>query len=494
MGITTALPLPTDLLTNLTPVNKEGDFGTPVNGVITLTAGTHYLLNKTITMSSRLVIPTGGSITISSSNLGAHFLIYTGSGTFLSGDAISIFHLTTIIVVGNSSAKFLDFNNGGIVIITQVISDTWNHAGELSCTFLCNNAEIDNISGTGLEFTTRTSITNANIILTTFFIGNVITNPSTILYDFKNANISKIEINGGGAITGGNETLFNFDKDIIPDVTTISLKNFDAFDPITAIYGSNSSDQSRINTLIKNNFDIANSTSIVKLSLINNTAVTTISSQSANTAINSNALYAIDSLIERFVLQDVCTFDNAGNTVDTTFNHGLVNTDRVFLNAYSGSTLPTELNETTEYYVVNKNAQDFQLSLTSGGAAVTFTGDGSGTLHYRHNTGVTQLAHVIYIGNETIKCRADGWETIESTTGTKIDVRATVMNIDTAGVITEGQVGSPIAVTSSESGVSNISNVATLSTGQGNVIYHRNDSGTTNIVGKDLLVNYNQVS
>jgi hypothetical protein len=49
---------------------------------------------------------------------------------------------------------------------------------------------------------------------------------------------------------------------------------------------------------------------------------------------------------------------------------------KLYSSAYS--TLPTGLSETV-YHVVNKTADTFQVSLTSGGAAVTFSDDGTGT-------------------------------------------------------------------------------------------------------------------
>jgi len=48
----------------------------------------------------------------------------------------------------------------------------------------------------------------------------------------------------------------------------------------------------------------------------------------------------------------------------------------------SGGALPTGLNAYTVYYVINKAANTFQVSLTLGGVAVTFSDDGSGTNQY----------------------------------------------------------------------------------------------------------------
>ncbi len=75
-----------------------------------------------------------------------------------------------------------------------------------------------------------------------------------------------------------------------------------------------------------------------------------------------------------------CTFTNGTELVNKVA-HGLSNGDRVkFSN--SGGALPTGLSNAIIYFVVNKNDDDFQVSLTSGGAAVTFDDDGSGTNSY----------------------------------------------------------------------------------------------------------------
>ncbi|NIT13979.1 MAG: hypothetical protein GTN99_06995 [Candidatus Dadabacteria bacterium] len=71
------------------------------------------------------------------------------------------------------------------------------------------------------------------------------------------------------------------------------------------------------------------------------------------------------------------TFTNASNIVNRT-SHGLSeNTVVVFTN--SGGALPAELSANTAYYVVNPNANDYQVSATSGGSPISFTDDGTGT-------------------------------------------------------------------------------------------------------------------
>ena len=69
--------------------------------------------------------------------------------------------------------------------------------------------------------------------------------------------------------------------------------------------------------------------------------------------------------------------------------HGLVNDDRVFVTAWPGSALPTGAAEATDYFIVGVSGDNFQISLTQGGAAVTLTSDGEGiayTVDYRSFT------------------------------------------------------------------------------------------------------------
>lgn len=68
--------------------------------------------------------------------------------------------------------------------------------------------------------------------------------------------------------------------------------------------------------------------------------------------------------------------DSASTDTIKSDAHGLSNGNRVCVRMIPGTTIPTGLSETTLYYVVNANTDDFQVSLTAGGAAVALTGDG----------------------------------------------------------------------------------------------------------------------
>jgi len=72
------------------------------------------------------------------------------------------------------------------------------------------------------------------------------------------------------------------------------------------------------------------------------------------------------------------TVDSAGVTANAIQSaaHGLSNDARLVLTAVLAESLPTGLGSTTIYYVVGAATNTFQLSLTSGGAAVDITGQG----------------------------------------------------------------------------------------------------------------------
>lgn len=70
----------------------------------------------------------------------------------------------------------------------------------------------------------------------------------------------------------------------------------------------------------------------------------------------------------------------------TSYAHGLVSTDRLIVKAPGGQALPTGLDETTIYWVVNGATDTFQLSLTSGGAAIDV---GNGELYFQKVIGET---------------------------------------------------------------------------------------------------------
>ena len=77
---------------------------------------------------------------------------------------------------------------------------------------------------------------------------------------------------------------------------------------------------------------------------------------------------------------------DAGTDFCTSATHGLSNGDVLTLT--TSNTLPAGLAIDTRYYVVNKTASTFQLSLTEGGAAINITDAGTG-IHQWHQPTAT---------------------------------------------------------------------------------------------------------
>jgi hypothetical protein len=133
---------------------------------------------------------------------------------------------------------------------------------------------------------------------------------------------------------------------------------------------------------------------------------TVIESGSATKKFDLNIIYIVSvsaankiSIVE-FLYSDIntgvaCTFDFSGGAAEDiveSVGHGLADGDKVVLKAGAGA-LPAELNDYTVYYVVNKADDYFQVSLTSGGAAVEFTDDGGAAFFYPiDSAGVAQGA------------------------------------------------------------------------------------------------------
>lgn len=89
--------------------------------------------------------------------------------------------------------------------------------------------------------------------------------------------------------------------------------------------------------------------------------------------------YLIGDVVER---RGAATFSSGTDFVTTTRAHGLTDGYEVFFT--TTGTLPPELSLAASYFVVNSTATTYQLSLTSGGAAINLTtnGTGSHTWHF----------------------------------------------------------------------------------------------------------------
>jgi microcystin-dependent protein len=91
--------------------------------------------------------------------------------------------------------------------------------------------------------------------------------------------------------------------------------------------------------------------------------------------VNSGLVYAAGTGSNKvdFATTDV---DTGANTITETA-HGLSNGQRLYLT--STGTIPAGLASFTKYFVVGATTNTFQLALTSGGAAIDITSQGTGT-------------------------------------------------------------------------------------------------------------------
>ena len=78
-----------------------------------------------------------------------------------------------------------------------------------------------------------------------------------------------------------------------------------------------------------------------------------------------------------FATQITCTFTNGTNLVNAV-GHPVVAGDKVAFKATTG-TLPAEITADYEYFVINNNVNDFQISLTMGGPVFGFSDNGTPT-------------------------------------------------------------------------------------------------------------------
>lgn len=101
----------------------------------------------------------------------------------------------------------------------------------------------------------------------------------------------------------------------------------------------------------------------------------------------------------------VVTSTFAADTLNATA-HGLLDTQKVQLS--TTGTLPAPLQENTDYFVVSAAANTFKVSLTSGGAAINLTDDGTGTHEVRRidndASSINLMAAMQYVaGGQTVE-------------------------------------------------------------------------------------------
>jgi len=107
------------------------------------------------------------------------------------------------------------------------------------------------------------------------------------------------------------------------------------------------------------------------------------------------------------------TTNFATNNKLTSTAHGFLNGQRVMITS-SAQNLPAGSLRSIVYFVVNQTTDNFEVSLTSGGAAVVLTGNGTGTHTVRRWAQVTLTEHMSYttgrilLGNASLTAQTSG--------------------------------------------------------------------------------------
>lgn len=282
--------------------------------------------------------------------------------------------------------------------------------------------------------------------------------------------------------TGPNEAIFYFDPEVetanLDGILLDRIQQFEAAQGV--VFDTGSLTQEDIKVKAVGSQIIPDSTVKASISISDNTSTTTISAVDTPTAIN--ALWNEIDVPELLEFQDNCTFTGSTDTITTTFNHGLTSGDQIEFVEDGG--LPTGLLEDTTYYVINETATTFQVSLTEGGSAVDFTGNGTAPNYYRHTDGVSSTGWVIYTGLVDVALAIEGWVTMTKS-GTTRKAGLVIMKTDVSFTETVAFRGSTATVSAGESQSSVSSGIVSLCTDEGFKVFIENRENDADLIVED---------
>lgn len=413
---------------NLVPVYKESDFGTFASDEVALVAGNNYEMRAPITLSSGgWRLPTDGSVRISSTNWISNFLTYTNANK-------PLFNGTNTGDIQIDNCR-LFFDSA-----TQNVCDLDGNLS-LSATFSLDFSVIRAIAAAGwgnfqqyLTVIFRSSVTNMGdeILFTDcpvffMFASAVINNSdsSNALLAFESTFPTVTEIVSSQILPFPNESALRISSATQDADSRFTIKDCNT---LTSTFSGNLFDPSGLDEndpriKSRDNFERANSTTVLAARFkpiapvitdlpaagatvlvnavgewstdkasrisIDTCGVATVSSKEpVILAFDGNVNCEPASSTKQITMQYfswltadvVVTFDNTTNIILETGTPRIAG-DRVIFYDTAG-TLPAELREDTVYFVVNVNANDFQVSYTSADTPVPFTDDGSGTNSY----------------------------------------------------------------------------------------------------------------
>lgn len=470
-------------------VKNLDDFPDPIGGKIYL-ENKYYILDAQIITPYSLVLPTSGNVFLSSNLVGTTNLIYTGSGAAIEGNpAANTFQYIFLIsiILTQTNAKMFDVTGktSTALILERVIliGSTGASLGNIyNLRFTIRFSQALNFaSGIVLTNCDSTNISDGSAFLNW---QNAANTKMISLYGTSSraVQINEIQIN-----LGSNEYAIYID----PDYYTPSgqILNLGISGYTQNVLAPESKDQTDIYWRFSDIGSISDSTSKAREIIIANTLTTEIITRSTPTDII--ATRTCSNIEERFVFQDICTFNNITDVITTAFSHGMSNGDKITFYTISG-TLPTGITTGKTYYLRDVTSTTFKISLTLGGVAIDFTTNGTGTNYYRHTTGVTPIGWIVYTGLELISVAINGW--IRMTGKSSNDVVHANLNIlDESGNVSVYEQGSWIEVSSSLSASSLITSVVEISTNKGFITSVTNESNTDDVKVTDSRINIHKI-
>lgn len=485
------LALLNNVASNTIIVNSLADFPAPIAGVITLESGKEYMMNAVVVTPFRFVIPAGAFIRISANSL-SHALVYVGGGTMFTGLDFGLL-ITSLVLFQAPGGTFFDLDGASQFFPVSTIFIDCVSIGSINIEFFGMLFCQFNIFSNGMVLADRTDL-NPRIFATiahTAFTGS--TNTVTDFIRVEGFLLDITIADSSFTTAGSNENILNLDQSLAANNAQIVVQSIFNIGNGGNVFAADSLKQDYLGAKFYGSTNVSDSTVSVQMGFKNNAEVTTINTLGVKELVNARWLC---QLPERAQFQDFLTFDNTTNTITarlidgtTAFNHGLVNDDRVMLKAGLNpvGTLPPELDETTNYYIVAATAQTFQVSLTQGGAAVSFTTDGTGTNYYRHLAGTNAASWLIYIGLETEKIAVNGSLTLSPSSGQDRLVFAEIVKLDTGfnevdiGIDNVFGEGATVTSNSSDPQGSGIHSLVELSQDESIRIYVTNEDTADNI-------------
>lgn len=409
-------------------INLETDFPAPSGGIIQLQPATIYDLKLgNVTVANSLRWPEDGNCKIQNG-----VITYTDSGTLFDslemGDNVKRLHDVTIICTGGGTVfDCTGTTPEGALVIDNMLIKSAGSLGMLSgITFSAHTIRMLSF-GTGLELNNMSLVDMTRIQMAG-------TNQSTTFLNFTGTTQGKITLASISPEINTNEYLFDFNTGITYDGVscTNTVVAFSGSADKTNIFASGSNTQKTIGFNFSGGVHVPRSTVSAIIGFQDNTTETVIDQELVPVRINGTytdgfeerTTYTSDGKIIYTGLEDTTikvdayvsiepvtgvnvkmgvylalthaetyevTFTNGTNTVNRV-GHGLENGTSIRLS--TTNTLPAEMRDDQFYWVVNKTDDTFQVSRTEGGAAYSFTDDGTGT-HYYSLGGVIETCEML---------------------------------------------------------------------------------------------------